>query len=364
MFQTINLNGSGANASAWTDVLVENGKTSVTLRGGSTLTRVEARADAGHGFHVASGAGATLTRCIADGAASDGLHVTGATGVVVNRLITRNNMGDGVVVETNATLTMEDSTIRDNGGHGIRVDRASPSLNYNLITYNGGDGIYVAGQSSPTITYSVIKFNDGAGVSAWTGASGSATPVVNYNNIYANAVTGNTTVTTGNAGISASQTCCSTSTSGVYTAPAGSTIRRVYVNFNEGTEYGSYVSAALLNSSGAVVRTFTSDFVGWVYLPDGVTGLRVQVTDTGSSSSTDTIAAQQLELVASDPASSYEFYSATEAGLSNAKFNYWTPNIGNVPTKIYQLRPGAVDYTGFTGAEYPSGMIMAIGPRP
>ena len=364
MFQTINLNGSGANASSWSDVLVENGKTSVTLRGGSTLTRVEARGDSGHGFHIVSGSGATLTRCIADGAASDGLHVTSATLVAVSRLTTRNNVGDGVVVESNATLTMEDSTIRDNGGHGIRVERASPALNYNLITYNGGDGIHTSGQSSPTITYSVIKFNDGAGISAWTGSTGSATPVANYNNIYANAVTGNVTLTQGNAGLSASQTCCSTSTSGIYSAPVGSTMQRVYVNYNEGTDSSSRVSGQLLTSTGTVVRTFTSDFVGWVYLDAGVTGIRVNVTDTGASGSVDTIAAQQVDLVAHDPATSYEFYSATDTGISNAKFNYWTPDIGNVPTKINQLRSGSVDYTGFTGAEYPSGMIMAVGPRP
>ncbi|MEZ4460776.1 MAG: right-handed parallel beta-helix repeat-containing protein [bacterium] len=364
MFQTINLNGSAADSSNWTDALIENAKTGMTLRGSAVLTRVEAQSDSANAFDLLAGSGASLTRCIADGGAADGVFINGATNVAISRLTSRNHTGNGVVVLNNSTATIEDSTIRDNGVHGVKIERASPALNYNLITYNGGDGIWIGNAASPTITYSVIKFNDGAGVSAWTGANGSATPTANYNNIYSNAVTGNTTVVTGNAGISASQTCCSTSTSSLFSAPADHTIRRVYVNYNEGTEYGSYVSGQLLDQNGTVLRNYTVDSAGWVYVPDGVTGIRVRVTDTGSSSSTDTISAAQVEMVTNDPLSVYEFYSATEAGTSNAKFNYWTPDIGNVPTKIYQLRPGSVDYTGFTGAEYPSGAVTVIGPRP
>ena len=32
--------------------------------------------------------------------------------------------------------------------------------------------------------------------------------------------------------------------------------------------------------------------------------------------------------------------------------------------RIYEHRPGSVDYTGFTGAEYPNGAVMQVGPRP
>lgn len=365
MFQTINLNGSTTNASSWTDVLIENAKTGVTLRGGSTLVRVESRSDTGNGFDILSGTNASLTRCVADGSNANGVNVSTATAVTISRLTSRNHIGHGVVVQNQGNADILDSTIRDNGGHGVLIERSSPTLSYNLITYNGGDGVHVTNQASPSITYSVIKFNDGAGVSAWTGVNGSATPTANYNNIYSNAVTGNKVVVTGNAGISASYTCCgSSSTSSAFTAPADHTIRRVYVNYNEGTEYGSYVSGQLLDQNGTVLRNYTSDTQGWVYLPEGVTAIRVRVGDTNSSSSTDTISAAQVEMVTNDPAALYEFYSATEAGTSDAKFNYWTPDIGNVPNKIYQLRPGSVDYTGFTGAEYPSGPVSAIGPRP
>ena len=56
--------------------------------------------------------------------------------------------------------------------------------------------------------------------------------------------------------------------------------------------------------------------------------------------------------------------SNNSSGTTTAKFNYWTADIGEVPNLILQSRPTAVDYTGFTGTEYPNMTVTQVGPRP
>jgi hypothetical protein len=138
----------------------------------------------------------------------------------------------------------------------------------------------------------------------------------------------------------------------------------VYISFNDGS-YSQSDSAALTDAdTGTQLWYRTSDFNGWVYLPEGVEAVRLTVTDSYTSSDTETVSISQLDLVAVDTNLFYEIVAVTTSGVTTAKFNYWTPTIGEVPQKISENRPGAVDYTGFTGSEYPNQQVTEVGPRP
>lgn len=61
----------------------------------------------------------------------------------------------------------------------------------------------------------------------------------------------------------------------------------------------------------------------------------------------------------------YEMTVTTTGAVTNAQYNYWTPTIGDVPSKIFDSRPGTgVNYQGYTGAEYPNLAVPQVGPRP
>lgn len=363
MYQTIELRGTGVDTSTWTDVILNHAEVGLTISGDSQFTRVEVNADSRHGVNISGSHAPVLNDFTIDGGFGDGIRIDGGS-AEINRAMIRNHGRHGLNITGGSTAIIEDTTIRDNLGHGVRVSNASPELNYSLLTYNGQNGIFIEGSSNPSFTYSIVKFNDDTGVGIWNYEATSPTPTLNYNNIYANAVERSSIGEMTSISLSASVTCCSSSgvASSPWDAPADETIRRVYVNYDEAGTYPE-INGYLETGSGTLLRRFTSDFTGWVAVPDGTTSVRVRVADSGRSYSTDTIQATQVETSKETP-DAYELTCSTSSGTTDAKFNYWTPSIGDVPTKILETRAGSVDYTGFTGAEYPSGTVMQVGPRP
>jgi len=369
MFQTINLNGTAANASTWNDVTLRNAKNGITLRGPSTLTRVNVTTVGNDGVQILSGTGATLNSVTVDGAVRYGIYVTNAT-PTLNRLMVRNNLSHGIYYSSGNGGTLEDSTVRDNQGNGIHVIGSSaPALNYNLITYNAGAGIRVANNSNVTGTHNVIKFNDDAGITLLSSATQHPSATFNYSNIYGNAVLGTTIAASHDPSsvLTASVTCCSSAgtTSSIYTVPDGREARLVRVVYSESDNSTNYVSGFVIDgATNTILHTLNTSTTTWLNIPAGVTQLRVRVRDSGWGSATDSITITDLLTGEYSTATAYELSSMTVSGTSDAKFNYWTPTIGEVPTKIHQARNGSVDFTGFTGAEYPSGTVTQVGPRP
>ncbi|MFL5322078.1 MAG: right-handed parallel beta-helix repeat-containing protein, partial [Myxococcaceae bacterium] len=389
-FQRIVLAGTtSTNASTWTYANVINGKTALELRGPSNLTKVTVQGGSGDAVYLNGSTGALLTDLVVSGAGGKGVYLNnadgtiltrpdiegstgpgidinnGSTGVQVSHALVKTNSGGGIFVQNASTPLIEDSTIQNNGWAGVFIWDASPSVNYNLITYNNGNGFNIQGSSSATTaSYNIVKFNNDTGVAIWQTASGAPGPTLNYSNIYGNAVMGSYDSTFVNPNLSASYTCCgSSTTSSTYTAPSGSAIHRVYVSYSE-TDGASYVSGQLLDGAGNNLKTFTSNFTGWVYVPANVTSVKVNVGDTGWSSATDTISVTNAELTTFTAADHYEVVDSTETGTANLKFNYWTSDVASVPTKFNQTRANSVDYSGYTGAEYPSGTVTQVGPRP
>ncbi len=362
--QTIRLNGVGAEASSWTDAVVSGSRTALTIAGASDLTRVSISDSSYDGIRLQSGSTATIAECVIDGAGRYGVIFSGSGAATLSKSTVRNSVDSGIRVEANSSPTIVDSTIRDNGSHGIDVNDSSPSVDFNLITYNAGAGIHYVGTSNGQVTYTVAKFNDDVGVRLTSDSGGNPNPTLNYNNIYGNSVVGSTVVTSldPSATLSASLTCCNTRTSSTYTAPAGQTIRRVYVTFNQGGYSSS--DGARLKSGSTTIGSWTSNYSGWVFLPEGTTSLYLEVYDTYTSADTESVSVTNMELNSQSTTDSYELSAATESGTIDAKFNYWTPNIIDVPSKIYETRTNAIDYSGYTGAEYPSGTVMQVGPRP
>jgi len=361
-YQTIRIEGSGVEESSWNDVIVSGGERGISLITASgTFTRLDITGGSGDGVYITGGSGAVFDELTVSDAGRDCVHTESNTDVRFEHPDLRNCGRHGAAIIGGGTATIEDGIIRDNIEDGIFVEGSSPTLDHNIITYNGRNGIRYEGSGASTGERNIIKFNDGAGVVVWGGGQ-SATPTLQYSNIYGNAVSGVILPTEVNTSgtLSASFGCCSSAgqTSSTYTAPAGKTIRRVYVSFNEAYSSSS-IDGYLLDGSNNIIQSFETDFSGWVYLDPSITSLRVRVRDAGYSSSTDTIVGTKVELVEHDPAASYEMVVNTDTGTTTAKFNYWTPSIGDVPNRIYEHRASSADYTGFTGIEYTD-----AGPRP
>ena len=388
VFQSVVLSGSSGEASAWGHVIVEHARNGVTLRGNSGLSNVTVHGGTGDGISIFSAA-PTLTDVSVDGAGDDGivldnadsaqlLRVTselnggdgievgnGSTGLSLGYITSRQNTGHGLHVRGGSTPAVADSTLRQNNGHGARVLDSSPNISYSLLTYNHGAGLSIEGSGSTDAQHNVIKYNDDTGAAIWSAASGTPTPTLQYSNIYGNAVVGANLVNH----VDTSATLVASiaggdATSSTYSAPAGSTIRSVRVTYSEGQDNSSnYVYARLLNgSTSATIQQFDGSFSGWIMLPAGVTSLRVSVHDGWTYSATDTITVNVSEVTGFVSSPAYELAAVTQSGTTLAKFNYWTFNAGDVPTKIFQARTNSVDYTGYiAGSEYPGD---EVGPRP
>ncbi len=393
-FQTVNLNGTGANISTWNHVRVDHGHRAVYLRGPSVLSNVEVvdanwdgmvlentgaaqltdvtvTGASGLGLYLINADNAALTRVVADGNGLQGIAVGGDTdGALFSRVTSRNNVLDGLFVFSGSDITVDDSTFRDNGFAGVLVRDSSPGIRYSLVTYNHGAGFRLEGAASPTLVRNVVKYNDDAGAVAVAYSSGEPNPTIQFSNIYGNSVVGATRFTWLNSGvtITASQTynASAGSTSTAYTAPAGAALARAHISYNETDSAGNaYVTGYLLNGADdSIIRTFTSDFTGWVVLPADVRSVKVRVWDTGWSSTTDTISMTEVVYGLATPGQISELVVANNSGTTDARSNYWTGDVGNVPNLIHETRAGSVNYTGFTGIEYPGTGVDMAGPRP
>ena len=346
IFQGIIL--GGASTSAWTDVILSGARIGISIMGASALTRVDITGASSDGLRV-QGAGATLTSVSIDAAGANGAWLSGSP--TVSRLDVRHSTRHGILISQGSTASVQDSTIRDNLMDGIRVENSSPSLNYNIITYNGGFGVSFYGDSAGVSEYNVVKFNDNAGLGLFSQITGAPTPTFQRSNVYGNAVTGSTTSQEASvSGISASDTSyyAFTRTSSKYTVPAGRKAKRVYVSYSESN---SRCSGRLRNQSGVALRSFSSSFNGWVEVDEQVTAFDVEVSKGSGGTATCSISLTKSESTELST-DSYELVAITGSGTALAKFNYWTPSIGSVPTRIFEARSGSVDYTGFVGAEY------------
>ncbi len=364
VFQTVEVSGSGVDASMWQDVTIAHGKVALTVSAGdSVFERVAIEGASSHGVVIDGGSTPSLTQVDVDGAGGNGFEIDGAS-PTISKADCRNNDKNGMEISNGGAPDVMDSVVRDNGEHGVLVSDSNPTIRYNLLTYNGIGGLWFVGSGSPVAEYNVIKFNDDVGVGVFSSASGTPTPTVQFSNIYSNATVGSSQV--GTVSESLSMTCgyCpNIKNSSVYRAPAGSTINRVRLSFNDGTQ-SQFDTAWLIDAdTGSTLWTRTSDFNGWVFLPEGVAAVNLRLQDTGYSD-TETFSMPEVDLLSQDIGSFYELVAATTSGVTTAKFNYWTPTIGDVPQKISETRPGAVDYTGFTGSEYPNQQVTEVGPRP
>jgi hypothetical protein len=228
--------------------------------------------------------------------------------------------------------------------------------------------VRIEGSGATTAEYNIVKYNGDAGVGIWSRSGSSPVPTVQYSNIYGNGTTASTTVTgiDTSAILTASYTCCGSSTlSNLWTAPVGTTLRRVRLSYTEGWSYSGTYAELRNGATGAVIQTFPATVSNvHVPIPAGVTSLRVFVTDSGGSYDPDTITVSVADVEETNPVNHYDLVAVTDSGQSLAKFNFWTSTIGDVPGKIFQYRALSVDYSGYTAVEYPSGSVTQVGPRP
>ncbi|MFH1810296.1 MAG: right-handed parallel beta-helix repeat-containing protein [Pseudomonadota bacterium] len=390
-FQTVLLAGSTGEASHWSHVTVSKGRQPVRITGNSALDHITVAGGSGDGVKAENSTGVSISDCVVSGAGGTGFLLNnadsailsdltseansgngltiqgGSTGVSVSKLLSRYNTGSGVYVLGGSTPSIVDSTIRENTAHGIHVDGSTPSIMYNLLAYNGGSGLRIDGSGTSTGQYNIVKFNENSGVSAWSKAGATPAVTVSHSNIYSNSTNGSSIIfaETPSSTLTASYSSWGSSvTSSTWTAADGRSIRRVFVSYDETDNSSNYVTGTLLTGGGSVIQNFSSDFNGWVYVPAGTMSLRVRVADSGYGSATDSITVTTAEMWEESGTSNYELVAVTDSGTVGADHNFWTSNVGDVPSKIFEARTGTVDYSGYTGSEYPSGSVTQVGPRP
>lgn len=367
MFQAVEVLGAAAARSAWTFAVVEQAVEGIRVRGNSTFTDVTVRNATSNGVRVTNGNGASFTRLLTEENGGFGILLDGTTtGVTVSRSTIRQNTGSGMAFRSSGVAaTVEDSTIRDNGAHGVLAEDSSPVIRYCSIQYNGGSGLYAQGTGGLTADHNVVKFNSDVGVQVWNTLTGSPTPVIQYSNIFSNAVTQATTATQLDPGltVTTSTSYTGTSNSMTYTAPAGQTIRRVRLNYAD--SFATSLSGALVNASNGAVLTTLEDTSGnvWFLPPAGVTSVYLSIIDSRSAFGA-TLFMDLVEVTGTQAGTPRELLASTLAGTTDARFNFWTSDLGAVPSLIRQARTDSVNYQGFTGFEYPGTGANAVGPRP
>jgi hypothetical protein len=211
----------------------------------------------------------------------------------------QSTMGEhGVYIDEKSTITIVDTTLTDNGADGAHVsDGSMLSVSDGIIEDNSARGIVFTSNSGGTVTQNQIRSSGAEGVGMFSDAGGVPTPVVHYNNIYSNAVTGSTTVeevTVSGVSASVSTYYAANDTSSSHTEPAGRQVKRVYVNYTE-TTYRC--SGQLRNQNNSVIQSFSSNFAGWVEVGIDDTAFNVYTSKTCGNSGSCNISITKSELL-------------------------------------------------------------------
>ncbi|MDH5492910.1 MAG: right-handed parallel beta-helix repeat-containing protein, partial [Myxococcales bacterium] len=339
---------SGAAPSTLSYAIVEYANIGLDIRNGSTLDNVIVRNTRDDCIRLNNADGATIVDSTTTLCGGDGVQIYGgSTGVTLTRHTSTENGDDGLDITSSSAATATDALLASNTATGARVGSSTRfDLSDSIIESNTAQGLLFASTSSGGVIHNQIRQNGREGVGLQSDAAGNPNPVIKINNIYSNAVSGSITSSRVSTTLSASHSCCSSAgaTSATYTAPAGMEILRVRISYNETDSATNYVTGRIVNvSTGATIRSFSSDFNGWVYLPAGVTRVAVRVADSGYSSTTDTISLPELEVVGTD--GSADVSAVTTAGTVDMQGNY-LGTFPNVLSRVHMSRNTALNLQG------------------
>ena len=176
----------------------------------------------------------------------------------------RENVTTGMTV-LGGTATVTDSLIEANASSGLYVMSGTLNVSGSEIMGNERSGIEYWGGGSGLVTQSLITANHLEGVRVVTANNQDPTPVIQYNNIYGNAVVAARVVE--EVGILASQSNdYGTKTSVAWSTPDGESVDMVWASYSESdSSYSNYYTGSVrAGSSGATTLiSFSTATSGW-----------------------------------------------------------------------------------------------------
>ncbi|HEY3449105.1 MAG TPA: right-handed parallel beta-helix repeat-containing protein [Myxococcales bacterium] len=348
----IQLNGAGSSLS-W--LVIEYADVGVDIRTAATLSHVTVRKTRWNCISLSNADNTTLTDVAVSECGWNGVEAgNGSTGVTLTRLSSTANTASGLYTDGASALTVADSTFGSNGHEGLNATGASTVLNLSGSTVEQSTtvGVLFVGGSSGAVTHNQIRQSGGAGVQVQDdGAGVSPNPVVTFNNIYSNAVTGSSRGALVSTPFTAATGSSYTAASAAYTAPAGMTLKRVEISYSESEYYTNDCQGQVQTSSGSGLLTFTTGTSQrWVDLPANTTSIRAYAS-CGSSYSRGTMNIHTTQTLASDGTS--DVVALTVSGTPDLRYNY-LGTFPNVLSRVSMSRSNALNLQGFVGVPFDS----------
>lgn len=347
----------GAPPSMLRHLVVEGADVGIEVANPSALEHVTVRAAARFGLVLADGAGgASLTGVVAEGCGQSGLRAAhGGTAVRAGWLVSRGNGDAGLEVLPAAALDVSDATFAENATDGVRSDGLL-SLDHVLAGANRRAGLWLQGGTA-AVTNAEISANADAGVVV----RGEPAVVIQRSNVRGNGLEG---TTSGNLVDPSAVLSLTTAAGGraygeVWTAPAGTTVDRVRLSYWDWTAAQILTGVLVPPASETTLAAMAEPGTAWRALPEGTSALRVGTWDSGFGTRGPKAILVSSALVRRvDPALHHDLSALTESARTDARSNFWTAAGADVPSRIRQVRPSTVDFSGFVLTPWPD-----AGPR-
>ena len=148
--------------------------------------------DPDHTIIDGNGSSTPALKCAnVQGVTVEGFHITNSAAsgvscenatVILKRNLISGNQEHGISVDATSTLTARNNVIFGNGQAGIRLDGLSGTIYNSTIVNNTGDGLRCETGTDIKIINNIIASNSGYGIAC----SDQHSPIIAYNNVYAN----------------------------------------------------------------------------------------------------------------------------------------------------------------------------------
>ncbi|MBM4388375.1 MAG: PKD domain-containing protein, partial [Deltaproteobacteria bacterium] len=155
------------------------------------------------------------------------LNVLTGASATLNKVTLTDSVKDCVSVSA-GTINITESAIKDNGGNGIYVNGGTMNLSLSSVTGNDKSGIEYYKGGAGLVTKNKVMGNAFEGVRIGTDGTNDPNPVINYNNVYGNALQKGRVVEDVNISASTTASDYLTKTSSSWQTPSGEILDYIY----------------------------------------------------------------------------------------------------------------------------------------
>ncbi len=357
----------GAGTSTIQNAIFENGRVGLTVETGThSIAASTFRNNGGQGLWLKSNSG-SYSVTVSGGLSRDngvGVLVESFRNLSIDRMTVEYNTGNGIQFGSSTTsVGLTNCTVRNNGGDGVYLNNSTVGIDHCSIQYNGAFGVRYRGSSAGTLSYSNIKFNDMAGVLLLSSSS-SPNPQITSNNIYGNSLDSGIDVASPALSVSTDSDYYGTKWSSAWSTPGGQKIYWIRASYSESDSSSNYVTGQITAGSQGGTAVFSASSASSASFLDiesfGATKLYCGVQDYYSGSYYGTTTLEKAMYPVSNVPTvvkATELAAATTTGQVGCTLNYW--GTMDIQPRFSLGRSDAIDFSGFTGAEYAS-----AGPLP